>query len=192
MHFPLCFKFPPYFREIFRLWRKFSQFCLFPKNFLIFIRRNFWWPFFNYRPQISNFPLFYTNSPAFYVLYVYFVSPLLSPWCICASPNARREPSIKYVTLFLANFYSPPLSHFVTHPGTFQKSTSHISDPRFLVGLVQNTRTKPPCTNYLLIVREGFYLGGFVRGSFVWKVLSGMVFVRSIPFCHNSSVTTES
>ena len=72
--------------------------------------------FFSHRPQISNFPsifpvsipfppcfaksiisplfwqispLFWTNSAAFYIIYVYFVSPLLSPWCICASPNAR-------------------------------------------------------------------------------------------------------
>ena len=29
--------------------------------------------------------------------------------------------SIKYVTLFLANFDPLPLSHFVTHPGTPQK-----------------------------------------------------------------------
>src|SRR6218665_3033163 len=64
-----------------------------------------------------------------------------------------------------------PLSHFVTHPGT-AKSTSHISDPpRFLVGLVQKTRTKAPCTNSLSIVRGGFCQGvfcleGFVRGGF--------------------------
>src|SRR6218665_1437178 len=42
------FRFPPYFRKIFRLCVKFSKFYLFPKN-----------------------------SPAFYILYVYFVSPLL-------------------------------------------------------------------------------------------------------------------
>src|SRR6218665_2308156 len=79
-----------------------------------------------------------------------------------------------------------PLSHFVTHPGTPPK-VRHTSrtPPRFLVGLVQNTRTKAPCTKSLLIVREGFYLGGFVRLSFVWKVLSGMVF--SVP----PSVTTR-
>src|SRR6218665_2908537 len=42
-------------------------------------------------------------------------------------PNDEHKgPSIKYVTLFLANF--DPLSHFVTHLGT-PKSTSHISDP---------------------------------------------------------------
>jgi len=39
-----------------------------------------------------------------------------------------KGPSIKYVTLFLANFYPLPLSHFVPHSGT-PESTSHISDP---------------------------------------------------------------
>ena len=43
----------------------------------------------------------------------------LSRWCFWLGP------SIKYVTLLLANFDPLPLSHFVTHP----KSTSHISEP---------------------------------------------------------------
>ena len=112
MHSPL-FQISPYFLQIFGLWGKLSQFYLFPTNF---IRRNFSWLFFSHRPQISNFPpilpvsihfppLFRENyySPlllqiflpvldkftCFYILYVYFVSPLLWPWCICASPNAR-------------------------------------------------------------------------------------------------------
>src|SRR6218665_537186 len=59
------------------------------------------------------------------------------------------------------------------------ESTSHISDPPFLEGLVQKTRTKAPCTNSVSIVRGGFCPGSFVRGSFVWKVLSGVVFVCS-------------
>ena len=49
MQFPL-FQISPYFLKLFRLWGKFSQFYLFP--------RNFWWPFFSHRPQISNFPIF--------------------------------------------------------------------------------------------------------------------------------------
>src|SRR6218665_2832097 len=82
-----------------------------------------------------------------------------------------KGPSIKYVALFLANFDPLPLSHFVTHPGTPQ-STSHISTPRFLVGLVQKSRTKATCANSLSVVRGGCCPGGFVRGSFDWKVLS--------------------
>ena len=46
--------------------------------------KNYYFP-----PTLTNFPLFSKNSPAFCILYVYFVSPLLWPWCIYASPNAR-------------------------------------------------------------------------------------------------------
>src|SRR6218665_4050188 len=56
-------------------------------------------------------------------------------------------PSIKYVTLFLANFYPPSsLSHFVTHPWTPHKSTSHISDPppTFFISLITQKPTKTP------------------------------------------------
>jgi len=104
--------------------------------------------------------------------------------------NETKGPSIKYVTLILANFDSSPVSHFVTHPGT-PKSTSHISDPPpILVGLVQKPGQRP-LVQILSQLLRGFCLGAFVRGSFVWKVLSGVVFVRT-PFCQNTSVTTES
>src|SRR6218665_50392 len=44
MHFPPCFRFPPYFRNIFELSRKKFKFYLFPKTFLTFIRQNsFFW-----------------------------------------------------------------------------------------------------------------------------------------------------
>src|SRR6218665_2760140 len=53
-------------------------------------------------------------------------------------------PSIKYVTLFLANFDPPPpvtLCHTSRNP---QKSASHISDPPpFLVGLIKNSDKNP-------------------------------------------------
>src|SRR6218665_2059887 len=83
--------------------------------------------------------------------------------------------SLNYSWGFLSGNFDPlPLSHFVTHPGT-PESTSHILDPPFLVGLVQKTRTKAPCKNFLNY-SWGFLPGGiFVRGSFVWKVLSGVV-----------------
>jgi len=101
MHFPL-FQSPHYFRQIFRLWGKFPKFYLFPKNVSIFICqkviRNFGgWkskqfqyisPLFcenYYFPLLLKIsPLFSKNSPAFYILYVYLVSPLLWPWCIYA------------------------------------------------------------------------------------------------------------
>src|SRR6218665_1795150 len=53
-----------------------------------------------------------------------------------------------------------PLSHFVTHPRTPKKNVTHLEPPRFLVGLVQKTQTKVPCTNSLSIVRRGFCPGG--------------------------------
>src|SRR6218665_3299238 len=62
-----------------------------------------------------------------------------------------------------------PLSHFVTNPGTPPKVRHTSRTPRFLVGLVQKSRTKVPCTNSISIVRRGFCPG----------VLSGLVFVRS-------------
>ena len=55
--FPLCFRFPPYFKKFFRLRRKFSQFQLFPKKISDFHWPNFWWLFFRWL-QILNSPLF--------------------------------------------------------------------------------------------------------------------------------------
>src|SRR6218665_1419319 len=63
-------------------------------------------------------------------------------------------------------FYPLPLSHIRGPPKVRHTSRT----PRFLVGLVQNTRTKAPCTNSLLFVRGGFYLGvlsgGLLSGRF--------------------------
>ena len=88
-------------------------------------------------------------------------------------------PSIKYVTLFLANFDPPPvtLCHTSQYP---PESTSHISEPpaRFLVGLVQKSRTKSPCTNSVSLVRGGFCLGVF-QGFYCLK---GFVRVGFCPF----------
>src|SRR6218665_1621353 len=96
--------------------------------------------------------------------------------------------SIKYIMLFLANFDSPPLCHTLSHiPGLPPPKVRHTSrTPPFLVGLVQKTWTKNPCTNSLSIVHRGF-----CQRVFSLEVLSGVVFVRS-PFCQNISVTTES
>jgi len=70
MHFPPLFQISPYFRKNFELWRNLSKFYFFPKNFFIFIRRNFWWPFllvidhkFRIFPLFSLFPTL-TNFPS--------------------------------------------------------------------------------------------------------------------------------
>src|SRR6218665_2742688 len=82
---------------------------------------------------------------------------------------------------FWPNFDPPPpvtLRHKSLEPP--RKYVTHLGPrPRFLEGLVQKTGTKAPCTNSVLIVRGEFCPGGFVRGSFVWKVFSGVAFVRS-------------
>src|SRR6218665_3947167 len=95
-------------------------------------------------------------------------------WCYGYNGITPLGPSIKYVTLFLVNFYLP-LSHFVTHPWTPpRKYVTHLGLlPRFLVGLVQKTRTKAPCTNSLSIVHGGFCPAIFCQGvfcleGFVW------------------------
>ena len=53
-----------------------------------------------------------------------------------------------------AQFWPPSPCHTLSHiPDPTPKA--HL-DPRFLVGLVQKTRTKAPCTNSVSIVRGGF------------------------------------
>src|SRR6218665_4000439 len=69
------------------------------------------------------------------------------------------------------------LSHFVTRSGTPKKYAAHLGPP-FLAGLVQKTSTKTSCKNSLSIV-HGLLSRVLARGSFVWKVLSGVIFVRS-------------
>src|SRR6218665_2393732 len=96
--------------------------------------------------------------------------------------------SIKYVTLFLANFYSPPLCHTSSHiPGPPRKYVTHLGPPtRILEGLVQKARTKSPLYKFCLNCSRGFCqrvfcLEGFVRGCFC-----------PFLFCQNTSVTSES
>src|SRR6218665_3622726 len=72
-----------------------------------------------------------------------------------------------------------PLLHFVTHPGTPQKVSHTFLTPRLSIDLVQKNPDKNPLNKFSLHCSRGFLSGGFVRGSFVWKVLSEVVFVRS-------------
>jgi len=104
----------PLFSKKIRTLRTILTILPFPEKFLDF-PRNFWWPFFNHRPQISNFtPIFavsvhfpllhenYSFPPTLtkfppvlhkFTCFLYtlrvFRFPLLLPWCIYASPNAR-------------------------------------------------------------------------------------------------------
>ena len=81
-----------------------------------------------------------------------------------------------------------PLCHTLSHIPGPPKSTSHISDPRFLAGLVQKIRTKAPCTNSLSIFREGFCPGAFVRGLSSGRFCPGwFLFIPILPeyICYN-------
>src|SRR6218665_2579699 len=83
-------------------------------------------------------------------------------------------------------FLPPYPCHTLSHiPGpTPRKYVTHLGPPPIFSRPSTNNPDKTPCTNSLSIVREGFCPGVFVRGSFVYKVLSGVVFVHS-PFCQN-------
>src|SRR6218665_1831383 len=121
--------------------------------------------------MLINRPNWYEGMAISYISYKRFLieqKPLNFRMCVCRTYIIRTQgPSIKYVTLFLANFDPLPLSHFVTHPRTPLKYVTHLGHPpQFLVGLVQSSRTKVPCTNSISIVREGF-CPGFCPGWFL-------------------------
>src|SRR6218665_4070770 len=84
--------------------------------------------------------------------------------------DSVRGLSIKYVALFWANFDPLPPITLCHTSWDRQKYVTHLGPPRFLVGLVQKTRTKAPCTNSLSIVRGGFcsgvLSGGLLSGRF--------------------------
>src|SRR6218665_4181967 len=81
-----------------------------------------------------------------------------------------KGPSIKYVTLFLANFDPPPPCHTLSHiPRPPQKYVTHLGPPRFSVGLVQKPEEKPPVQ-----ILSQLFAGAFVRGHLSRGLLSGM------------------
>src|SRR6218665_1940578 len=91
----------------------------------------------------------------------------LLPLDVWTTTPRPMVPSIKYVTLFWPIF-TPSPCHTSSHIPGPPESTSHISDPRFLEGLVQKTTQKPPCTNSVSIVP-----GGFCPGVLSGCLLSG-------------------
>src|SRR6218665_2976065 len=92
-----------------------------------------------------------------------------------------RGPSIKYVTLFLANFDPPLPYHTLSHiSAPPPKDVTHHGPPIFSRPSTQIPDKSPLYTFYLNCSRM-FLSGGFVRVGFC-----------PIPLCHNTSVTTES
>src|SRR6218665_890809 len=71
------------------------------------------------------------------------------------------------------------------------RHTSRTPSPIFSRPSTTKPGQKPLVQILSQLFARVFVRGGFVRGSFVLKVLSRVVFVRS-PFCQNTSVTTES
>jgi len=115
MHFPR-FRFPPCFQTIFWLRGKFPKFYLFLKNFLIFIRQNFWLSFFSHQPQILNFPLIFAVSIHFSLFREFFLSTLLlqiSPW-------------VRKIYVFLHTLCVFRFPHF--DHDTFMHHTKHVLD----------------------------------------------------------------
>src|SRR6218665_2876507 len=96
---------------------------------------------------------------------------------------------MNYITLFwpiltplpchtLSHIPGPPkVRHTSWTPPIFSRSSTKIPD-------------KSPLYKFSLNCLRGFLSGGFVRGSFVWKVLSRVVFDRSL-FCQKTSITTK-
>src|SRR6218665_716426 len=75
-------------------------------------------------------------------------------------------PSIKYVTLFLANFDPPlPCQTFVTHPGTPRKYVTHFGPPNFSRPSTK-IPDKCPLHKFYLNCSRRFLSGDFVRVGF--------------------------
>jgi len=94
----LCFRFPPISKKMFRLRGILSKFYLFPINFSIFLRQNFWWPFFGCWVKILSFPLFSLFQ---------YISPTISGNFLC--PLWFRKIYI-FFTYFMCFSFHPSLT----------------------------------------------------------------------------------
>src|SRR6218665_3651177 len=79
-------------------------------------------------------------------------------------------------------FQSPSPCHTSSHIPRPPNSTSHISDPPIFSRPSTKNPDKSPLYKFYLNCSRGLLSGGFCQGSFVWKALSGVDFVRT-PFC---------
>src|SRR6218665_3275149 len=91
-----------------------------------------------------------------------------------------KGPSIKYSTSrYFWPIFTPSPCHTLSHIPGLPKSTSHISDPP----IFSRPSTKKPGQKHPVQILSqlfaGVFVRDFVRGSFVWKVWSGVVFIHS-------------
>src|SRR6218665_2670124 len=77
------------------------------------------------------------------------------------------------------SIFTPSLCHTSSYIPGPPKGTSHISDPPIFRRPSTKNPDKSPLIQILSQLFVGVFLWGFVRGGFFWKVLSGLVFVRS-------------
>src|SRR6218665_1316591 len=108
-------------------------------------------------------------------------------FCFCC--YAGWGPSIKYVTLFLVNFYPLPLSHFVTHPGTPRKYVTHLGTPPPIFSRPSTKNPdKSPLYKFSHNCSQGFLSGRFCQRVFC---LEGFVWGGFCPFPHLSEYVLQ-
>src|SRR6218665_567316 len=76
-------------------------------------------------------------------------------------------PSIKYVTLFLANFDPPSLCHTLSHIPGPPESTPHIPDPPIFSTPSTKIPDNSPLYKFYLNCSQRFLSGGFCPGWFL-------------------------
>ena len=103
----LCFTFPPISENFFGSRGKLPRFDLFPQNFLISIRQNFWRPLFSLTTNFEFLPLF----PCFNSFPPYFEKILFSPYfCKIPPPNF-----LKLTCLYVLYVYFAPPTFTMMH-----------------------------------------------------------------------------
>src|SRR6218665_1135825 len=84
-----------------------------------------------------------------------------------------------------------PSCHILSHIPEPPKVRHPSRPPPIFSRLSTKNPDKSPLYTISLNCSKGIFSGAFVKGSFVWKVLSVVVLVHS-PFCQNTSAPTES
>src|SRR6218665_2089418 len=104
---------------------------------------------------LFTFPSFFSSKSRFSMCPIHFLYLFL---ILCI--KALVLGAVHKVRHAIFGQILPSPCHTLSHiPGPPRKYVTHLGPPRFLVGLVQKSWTKVPCTNSISIVP-----GGFCRG----------------------------